>query len=319
MISSSAKQGLCCFLPSRRRSELKSSGGNPGVAARGAGLAVVVLLAACKAPTPTDVPTPIAGDTANYSASLGAEPDFAPAPSVFEGLLYPSDGVVTLQGAFREGPPLSFHSESARSGSCRELTYTPSTCDPPCAAGTEACIDSTCEPYPVQAPRGTVSFSWPGGTADLEPGPTGYFHQGQASGEGALGIAFEDTSLEVPFAPMMEPTGSWETALSDRQTGEDGVLRWSDPREGMRVYLYMTDCTGSHGGLAPVEIECEGPDTGELVVPAAFLDALEQGDWSRGECGSHVFHRRHIAAPDDDASIRLHARSVDSLFWRPDF
>ena len=31
-------------------------------------------------------------------------------------------------------------------------------------------------------------------------------------------------------------------------------------------------CVGTRGGISPVEVECEGPDTGELTIPGAYCD-----------------------------------------------
>ena len=81
----------------------------------------------------------------------------------------------------------------------------------------------------------------------------------------------------------------------------------------------MTDCTGSHGGLAAAELECEGPDTGDLVIPGAFLDVMDAGDWSHGECGSHAFERYHSAALEDDDTVRLETVGDAGFFYRPDW
>jgi hypothetical protein len=79
----------------------------------------------------------------------------------------------------------------------------------------------------------------------------------------------------------------------------------------------MTDCTGSHGGFADAEIECEGPDTGELVIPGTFLDALEAGNWGQGECGLHTFDRYHSATPEGDTTVRFETVGPGDVFYFP--
>ncbi|MBT3222533.1 MAG: hypothetical protein HN348_25955, partial [Proteobacteria bacterium] len=98
---------------------------------------------------------------------------------------------------------------------------------------------------------------------------------------------------------------------------DDAVLRWKNPVENARIRLHMTDCLGTHGGLAEAEIECEGPDTGELVIPGKYLDMLDDGDWSHGECGTHTFARYHSAAPEGDDTMRFETIGNEGLFYRP--
>ncbi|MCP4447659.1 MAG: hypothetical protein GY811_20325 [Myxococcales bacterium] len=79
--------------------------------------------------------------------------------------------------------------------------------------------------------------------------------------------------------------------------------------------LPRVDCAGSHGGEA--EISCEAPpDTGELTLPAHFLDALDDADWSRGECGSH-----EVIRYDTDSvacgNFRFESHALASFFYRP--
>jgi hypothetical protein len=103
-----------------------------------------------------------------------------------------------------------------------------------------------------------------------------------------------------------------------RGEGESASLRWSNPIQDARVRLHMTGCVGSHGGIATAEIECEGPDTGELVIAGVFLDALAAGDWTHGECGGHELLRYHAAADPQDDGLRFESGAVTQFFWRPD-
>lgn len=261
---------------------------------------------------------PLPAGSANYSGALGSDPDFDPPGSLFRSRLFVEYLEADLSGTFADGPPLSFHTEAARSGSCRLLTYTAASCDPGCGPS-EACIEGTCVPYPVRSARGSVTWTFPGGEQTVDPdGTQTYYASSSTSEDGPMTLTIEGALLETPLAPLLTPDGDWERVLADRSTGADATLSWTNPMEGARVRLRMTDCTGSHGGFADAEIECEAPDVGSLTVPGAYLDALDAGDWDRGDCGSHVFHRYHAAALEDDSDVRFEVRSPDNLFYRPE-
>ncbi|MEZ4320437.1 MAG: hypothetical protein R3F61_23355 [Myxococcota bacterium] len=281
---------------------------------------VPLLLAvlACKADGPATTPLP--AGSASYSGALGPGPDFEAPAGRLSARAFPSEvgGGAELTGAFADGPPLSFHTESAREGSCRIISFTATSCDPACP-GDQACIAGGCVAYPARTDLGAVEWTYTGGTRTVTPdGTLAYYASATDAAEGPMSLEVGGVLLESPTAPLMVPDGDWSAALSGRGSG-DAVLGWTNPMDGARVRLHMTDCTGSHGGLAANELECEGPDTGELVIPAAFMDLMEEADWSRGECGSHVFHRYHAAALPDDDQVRFEVRSGDGLFWRPDF
>jgi hypothetical protein len=226
-----------------------------------------------------------------------------------------SYGENQLMGAFADGPGLHHHSEAERSGNCRLLTYSASSCEPACGDD-ELCIDGACEAWPVRIDRGDLLWSWPDGEQTLSPDATlGYWGTGSTSSDGDVSIAVDGLELTAPTIAAMEPDGDWESELTNRSG--DATLRWKDPILDARVRLHMTDCTGTHGGIAAAEVECEGPDTGELTIPSAYLDAMEQGDWSHGECGVHDFERYHAAAPEGDTSIRLETQSDGGLYWFP--
>jgi hypothetical protein len=272
-------------------------------------LLATLLLAACGPVTPQP------GGSANYSASLGDGPDFSEPHGLIVVETWLSYGENQLMGAFADGPGLHHHSEAERSGNCRLLTYSASSCEPACGDD-ELCIDGACEAWPVRIDRGDLLWSWPDGEQTLSPDATlGYWGTGSTSSDGDVSIAVDGLELTAPTIAAMEPDGDWESELTNRSG--DATLRWKDPILDARVRLHMTDCTGTHGGIAAAEVECEGPDTGELTIPSAYLDAMEQGDWSHGECGVHDFERYHAAAPEGDTSIRLETQSDGGLYWFP--
>jgi hypothetical protein len=123
------------------------------------------------------------------------------------------------------------------------------------------------------------------------------------------------TCVVAPPAPI----GDWSAAMSGREAGEDVTLTWSDPYDTARVYLRMTTGIGTHGGISPVEIECEGPDTGSLTLPGAFLDLLYDGSyWSCGECGDNRLLRYHATeALVGSTTVQLRTQSPTIFYYRP--
>jgi len=267
-------------------------------------------------PDPDPDPDPQPGGSGSYTKGLGDDPDFSDPHGRIQVQTWLSFGETQLTGAFGDGPPLRFHTQGELVGNCRLMTYTPTTCDPPCA-GDEACVDGACVAWPLREDRGDLLWTWPDGEQAVSPDPTYYYYAtGSASTEGDVSIEVDDLDLtSSTIGPPVED-GAWVDAITSRGAG-DATLRWLDPIQDARIRLHMTDCVGSHGGLATAEIECEGPDTGALVVPGSFLDQLEAGDWSHGECGSHRIERYHAAAPDDDSLTRLETIGTGSLFYFP--
>ncbi len=276
------------------------------------GPGVFLALSACGPATPQP------GGSANYSASLGEGPDFSEPHGLVVVQTWFDYDENQLSGAFADGPGLRHHSEAERSGNCRLMSYTASTCEPGCD-GDELCIDGVCEAWPSRIDRGELLWTWPDGEQTVTPDATlGYWATGSTSTDGDVSIAIDGLELTVPTIDTMDPDGDWARAI-DNRGGGDATLRWRNPILDARVRLFMTDCTGTHGGVAAAEIECEGPDTGELVIPGSYLDAIEAGDWSHGECGSHDLERYHAATPADDTTTRLESVGDGGLFWRPDW
>ncbi len=261
---------------------------------------------------------PQPGGSANYSAALGDGPDFSDPHGRVTVETWFSYGETALSGYFADGPALRHHSESERIGNCRLMTYTASSCTPSCG-DEELCIQGECQSWPQGVEHGDLLWVWPDGEKTVSPNGAGsYYASGSASTAGDVSITGDDLDLISPTIDAMEEDGDWARQISSRGA-DDATLRWNNPILDARVRLHMTDCTGSHGGIAAAELECEGPDTGELVIAGAFLDAMDAGDWSHGECGSHDFERYHAAAPEGDDSIRLETVGDGGLFYRPDW
>lgn len=273
------------------------------------------LLAGCGGdPVDTDPGPDGAG---RYSASLGEGPDFTRPHGLVHVHAWEVPGDMSLDGVFADGPPLELRTESRRDGQCRLMTYTPSHCSPACADD-ELCVDGTCEAWPERADLGPLQWTFPGGDQTVEADALlNYRASGRLSGHGQVALEGDFLDLAVPTLERPVPVGDWYEAIHGRDGG-DAVLSWSNSHPDARVRLAMTDCTGSHGGIGAAEIECEGPDTGELRLPAAFLDAFDAGDWSHGECGSHRLVRYHADAEPDATEVRLESRAWADFWYRPD-
>jgi hypothetical protein len=265
-----------------------------------------------------------AGGSGNGSADAGAiplpnaEPDFTvPAGAIRVTTWWPS-GETELVASFADAPALRFHRESERIGQCRLMTFQPSTCTPACT-DSDACIDAQCRPHPVRVHRGPIDWQWPGGRQTVLASEILSYHAiGEASAAGDVVVRVDGLTLSAPNDDAPTPDADWAEAVAARTAAADVTLRWTNPSPGARIRLHMTDCEGSHGGFAAAELECESPDTGALVLPGAFLDRLDAGDWSRGECGSHDVERYHAASPEGDDSIRLETITRADFFYRPD-
>jgi hypothetical protein len=249
-----------------------------------------------------------------------AEPIFTAPEGRFTLRVVP--GYTNIRGTVGEAPPLELHHELEREGACRLLGFEASTCTPACTPPA-MCIDSACVSAPPFVGVGDVTLE---GVA-AEPAMLGqtpyheYFWESVAEpafdmprlvGEGDVVAAF-DLSLCPVDAPT--PVGDWSAQLEARADGEDVVLQWSDPVDTARIYLRMTTGIATHGGISPIEVECEGPDVGELVLPGAYLDALYSDGWACGECGGNDLIRYHADQTETGApTVQFRFYAITS-FW----
>ncbi|MFO0745980.1 MAG: hypothetical protein U1F43_09935 [Myxococcota bacterium] len=227
-------------------------------------------------------------------------PRFAQTDDRFELAL--SAGYVQLRGRVLDGAVVAFHTEAERQGQCRLLRYQATLCDPACEPD-QRCVASTCVADPGLLSAGRVTLAGVQATAiAVEPSAIddyfwdaeGSFAPGlielSAAGDAVGAFALEACPVEAPA-----PAADWSAALDARGAGADAVLAWTDAVPGARIYLRMTTGIATHGGISPVEVECEGPDTGSLTLPGAYLDALYAQGWGCGECGDNALYRYRAA------------------------
>ncbi|PKN21552.1 MAG: hypothetical protein CVU65_16635 [Deltaproteobacteria bacterium HGW-Deltaproteobacteria-22] len=228
-----------------------------------------------------------------------------------------------LSGHVDDGPPPDPFTEAGRQGLCRLLTSAPTFCDPACEWGTEVCIDSTCRTYPGVLSAGAFTLTGAtGAPVTIHPDNLGYYVWDSTEaftveniGLAAAGDLVGAFTLEACAPPQFAPVGDWSALMEARAPGADVTLTWSAPAPGARVYLRMTTGVGTHGGVSPVEIECEGPDAGQLTLPGDYLDQLYAEGWACGECGDNTL-RRYYADEADVAGTLVQLRvSAETTFW----
>jgi hypothetical protein len=261
-------------------------------------------------------------------ATLGGseEPVFDPPASRFR--VSGDTTFMALDGVLSQAPHRELHTEAKRTGHCRLLTYeSASFCDPGCE-NPRICVDGSCVNLLEPVSAGTLQLRLNDeAPIEIEPNDTGRYAwtteaRGvndvervaiSAPGDVAAGFALQACLFEGP-----KPTQDWDHVMAERAPGEDVVLRWSNPIDVARVYVRMTTGIGTHGGISPVELECEGPDVGSLTLPGPYLDDLYKTGWSCGECGSNRLVRYHASQTNQGAAtVQLLAESGASFWFIP--
>ncbi|MCA9491932.1 MAG: hypothetical protein KC621_18495 [Myxococcales bacterium] len=267
--------------------------------------------------TPT---TPTGTCAASATDALGAAPDFDGASG--ELVVRELGPYSTLSGAFLDRPPVDLHVEADRRGQCRLVTYTPTTCTPSCVAGTELCVGGTCVTQERVQRAGALTLGGVSEPLTTDPDGTGRYWVmfdsagGDATLEVAVGADVGAASASACHVGPVVPAEDWTALLGARADGADAELRWNNVNPEARVRVRMTTGVATHGGVAHAEIECEGPDTGSLVLPGPFLDELFREGWGCGECGNHEL-RRYRAGAIGDSGARLVQEAVTPFWFIP--
>ena len=172
--------------------------------------------------------------------------------------------------------------ESARAGDCVLYQWEPSFCDPECTDG--ICHDGTCKSYPELISAGTLRVVADDALIQVEPdAPTfwGPIYRSEILAVPAAGaqVAFcagGDTA--GGFGAILEAVPPLVGALPD-----DGVLELTDGGDlevswdggsDARVRLTLNADNQGHGLPYRAVLECDGEDTGRLVVPEELVEAF---------------------------------------------
>jgi hypothetical protein len=180
-----------------------------------------------------------------------------------------------------------YHTETMAAGACRLLEYEPAFCDPPCYTGL-CSPGNVCGPYPTYLSAGTLTIT--GLRQPLSVTPVGcgfcdgeqYWPQSQLPEDlfapdatvtaSAPGAAFPAFSVTAGAVPTLEATFP-----DDKITIQDGVdftLRWTAGDGDARVRVILNANNAGHGAPYAAILECDGPDTGSIVIPGALISAF---------------------------------------------
>ncbi len=229
----------------------------------------------------------------------------------------------SFSGKILNGPPLMFHKEADRMGNCRLLTYNGDACEPPCN-NSQYCIDGRCQTPPTPVPAGPLHLGSSNGIAEtILPNENKYYRLFEPTEMADLewvSMKLNEVSLTACMPEPIEPNFDFSETFAARKQGEDVTMQWTLPVLPSRIYIRMTTCIATHGGISPVDIECEGKDVGELTIPGSFLDALAcDACWGQGECGAHKLIRSHTreASDTEGTSIQLRGQTEQWVYYYP--
>ena len=189
---------------------------------------------------------------------------------------------VVFGSIWGDNPP-AWHSEVAHDGACRVLTYQPGFCTD-CAG---VCLaPDECRPWPDYLAAGAITVSGiAGDDLVLEPEfdqryqtwgglPDPLFADDavitiEAAGDQVDGFGGSVPAVARLTIPSLDETG--QVVLAD---GADIELGWPAPVAGSRVHVFAHSGGALHGTPPEVILECDGEDTGSLVITADILEAL---------------------------------------------
>ncbi|MFH1834413.1 MAG: hypothetical protein ABH877_05255 [bacterium] len=239
-------------------------------------------------------------------------------------------GVSTrIGGQVQDGPYPVFHETFLQEGSCRYVKVAYGDCDPPCGAGEVCVAGDTCAPYPTGLSGGTLTIQGLGDDIAIEPedwspgtyfGPAGLpanlFDETDIVGATLQGDGFPAVSLVARGVALID-ADLVQTGFTVVD-GEDAEITWTagpDPDACVRVVL--NGFNQAHGAPLADIIECEGPDTGSLIIPQALVEAFPPGttpevsnnyDWPHSELTRYT---RSVQLVDEGpAELMVHSTAL---------
>ncbi len=259
---------------------------------------------------------------------LDPAPDFAPTATitVFEA----SNRGFKTRGtrAAIVDPDEPLESEIARAGNCRLLVFEEDTCSPPCDEGQGVCVDDVCV-TPSLHSAGVIMIDGLAVPVTLTPNSNAVYGQDQS---GLPEDLFADDAGITASAPGADRTG-FEVSTTGVTTitpvldvdqltlleGSDTIVHWTPATPDLaRVRLQLR--SNSEGATLPSDarIECEGPDTGTLLVPLELTSMFPKMP-RRPVCPdpycppSTLIRYRRGTADTDDGDVSLEATSEASF------
>lgn len=194
-----------------------------------------------------------------------------------------AEDYTSVRGAVADGVlPSGVPEVLAEQGACQLLGPPKLFCDPGCGSGETCGADGVCQPTPSKVSAGTLTvaglaepFSQEanGITGDYSKTfqtPYPGFEPGaeiilQASGDVVSGFSLYGIGVEL----ISSPHESFPV-----ESGKDAQIFWDAPSiasDDVQVHVSLT--VNAHGGTTGW-IECSGPDSGELSIPAELVSGL---------------------------------------------
>jgi hypothetical protein len=256
--------------------------------------ALIAMLAACADPSSApDAGTEdgVAGADASPNApDAQVEPIF-PSPRgevmvvVYQDADYGGTPAYGLTSVWFAGEtPRAPQTEVAREGACRLLELQLGDCE---NCNGWCAPPSDCIPYPTYVSAGAVTMS-AGDWEETVEDHGGIYYQTQFDPDAislgdvvrasAAGADFPEFDLQVPYVgepPILSEPPLVENVTLVANNGEDLALRWGPSAAETRIWLRVT-VNNHHGSGDYGVIECDAPDTGELVVPQAIVEGFPE-------------------------------------------
>ncbi|HEX2613324.1 MAG TPA: hypothetical protein VHO02_07010 [Fibrobacteria bacterium] len=233
-----------------------------------------------------------------------------------------SPAYASLIGRVADGPTPSnlAWTDTDSSGVCRLRVPRAPFCDPGCGSAAVCVADNVCQAYPKGLDVGTVTVKGlkdTGGVSSFKmtPGaglnyqvPVGTslaFPPFTEGGTITVSAAGKDTVHAFTLsAKGMKPL----KVLYDSITfvdGEPATLQWEAKGSSGTSSIFAQVDISHHGGLKGV-IECEGPDNGQMVIPASLITKLK----ALGMAGFPVVElTRYVSGGKEGMSTELRVES----------
>lgn len=296
-------------------------------------LLIILLLAGCEEEADDDTG---GGDDDDSTGETGLAPcEFADAPVAFVDITqhaFTDSWTVSVNGRVWEVPYPSWHEVLRESESCRYMVYLPGNCDPPCAGGEACTAGGECVGWPEGVEAGTMTVEGLGDPQVIEapdhaPGsysvsvslPLDQLAESSPVAVSLSGDVFPPVDLAARSVAQVE-TGLSADGLSIPDA-EPVTITWTagdDPDACVAVNLYTQNM--GHGLPLINVMECVGPDSGSLIIPAEMTDIWP--DWATpGACAGIdcpysevVRYTRHVVPTDaGDAWLTVSSGSLFPL------
>jgi hypothetical protein len=221
----------------------------------------------------------------------------------------------TISGAIADGVnPASIPQLEEKDGDCALWIKQNPNCVPSCGSGSTCDFDGTCIPYPVQQDAGEITFTGLSEPVTLEPlSPTNSYsrvdiaHPAFEPGEPIEMFTTDGYFGELKLHgfgvdPLVDAELEW-TIVS----GEPLRITWTAPTTETRSRIYLSLNIDQHGN-SPLTLSCEVPDTGEVTISSALVDALIHSGVS-GKPSGRITRRTVDSVMVDDGCIEFRVSS----------